>query len=501
MRALQDASRVTLMVAVLLAPAAAQGHMDREFGYRISPPNKWEAVPPQPRETHLKMKWTSPRPERDLPAEMHVYVFERTKEEETASDGDGAESVEAALRAFRRRQQVRSYSEFINSDYRRKGMKLGKGKKFRVKGPKDRPIESALRYKTSRPSNMVRGATKMADYVVYVGVIVTPRFEYAIECFASEKADRKLGPAFKSAIRSFRLLDAPVQSRTTGDTDERPAADGYKRTGMTAKEEARKRARDEVARTPGWWYLETDRYMIVTNCEKKRKGFIQEIGRRLEAIRDRYEVDFPAAKPITEVSIVRVCKDRSTYMNYGAPGGSAGYWSASARELVFYRKGGEKTPFQVLNHEAFHQYIYYSCGSLSPHSWYNEGLGDYYAGARFQGKRITRIAPFLWRRDTIRSAVRDGSYVPIKDIIRYSQRQYYSNSRLCYAQGWSMIYFLQKGISEDHPWRRIIPTYLKTLQATQERDKAVDAAFEGVDLDRFESAWKAFTVKGKVLTR
>ena len=55
-----------------------------------------------------------------------------------------------------------------------------------------------------------------------------------------------------------------------------------------------------------------------------------------------------------------------------------------------------ETTLAVLYHEAFHQYIYYSVGKVAPHSWFNEGHGDYYAGARYADKKFT-IRPFAWR--------------------------------------------------------------------------------------------------------
>jgi hypothetical protein len=240
--------------------------------------------------------------------------------------------------------------------------------------------------------------------------------------------------------------------------------------------------------------------MLVTNVEKRgsNEGFIRLLGRRLESIRDQYEIDFPPAKPIDAVSIVRVCKDDKTYRDYGGPGGSAGYWFAPAEELVFYKDAGDKrTPFAVLSHEAFHQYIFYCCGNISPHSWFNEGYGDYYSGADMtdDGRRLLGIKPFEWRRDTIKSALRSKTHVPIKDIINYSQGQYYSNPDLCYAQGWSIIYFLNKGISEKHEWRQILPTYLKVIQESGEPKQAVEAAFAGVDLEEFEKAWISFTLR------
>ncbi|NRA95579.1 MAG: hypothetical protein HRU14_05155 [Planctomycetes bacterium] len=492
------------MAALNAAPVDAQSYKDTKFGYSIKTLPKWNAVPPKPDEKHLVMKWASKREIRELPAEIHVYVFNRKTKGgygDIQVSGDVPATVRAALA---RLSTQKSYAAFVKSDMERAGMSLVKGKKLRIRSPKNRTVESALMYETSRESRFAKGTYKMADYFVLAGVVTTPDWEYAVECFASEKALRKLKGSFQSIIKSFRLLDAPEvaerpASADTGGSDaqrKRGAPGDYERTTLTEREEARKRAREQVARTPGWWYHETPRYMVVTNCEKKRKPFIKDIGRRLEAIRNQYEKDFPPAKPISAVSIVRVCKDKKGYRDYGGSRTSAGYWSSSAKELVFYRADSTDMPLMVLNHEAFHQYIFYSCGKLSPHAWYNEGYGDYYAGAVIQGKRISKIKPFLWRRDTIRNAARKGTHVPIKDIIKYTQREYYTNPKLCYAQGWSMIYFLNTALPKSHRWQKILPTYLKTLQTTKDREKAVDAAFKDVDLDAFEAAWRAYTIRG-----
>ncbi|MAG58496.1 MAG: hypothetical protein CMJ83_19585 [Planctomycetes bacterium] len=491
------------LVLILGAALPAQKNWeDEKYGYSINTLKDWEAVPPQPTDKYIVAKWVSKRRIRELPAEMHVYVFNRKAAAPTTGPLDGRE-IPAALREyFQKMGAKKSYADWIASDRGRAGMSLKKGKKLRVKSPAAAKLKAGLMYTTSRPSGYVRGAERMGDFLVVVGVITTEDIEYAVECFCSKQAERKMKARFQSVVKSFKLLK---KRPDLAKSEEKPAAgkgEGYDRTIETARDEARRVARENAKRNPGWWYLETKRYMIVTNVPRKKKPFIKTLGTRLEAIRDLYEKDFPTAKPLTAVSIVRVCKDHKTYSDYGGPGGSAGYWYSPAKELVFYKEAGDKrTPFAVLSHEAFHQYIYYACGELSPHSWFNEGYGDYYSGAHISGSRVLKVNPFKWRVDTIKKAVRTGTHVPIKDIIRYSQGQYYSNPQVCYAEGWSIVYFLNKGIPKVHPWRQILPTYLKVLQETQDRNKAVDAAFEGVDLDAFEKAWAAFTAKGTKLRK
>src|SRR5262249_7475788 len=90
------------------------------------------------------------------------------------------------------------------------------------------------------------------------------------------------------------------------------------------------------------------------------------------------EPDFAQSQELSKCSVVRVCKDAGEYHSYGGPAMAAGHWDSNARELVIYddrANGGKGDTWITLNHEAFHQYIYYFYGNLAPHSWYNEGTG------------------------------------------------------------------------------------------------------------------------------
>jgi len=285
----------------------------------------------------------------------------------------------------------------------------------------------------------------------------------------------------------------------------------------------------EEAETAGWMVDDTENYILVYNT--KDEALIRTLKRELEAIRKVYERLFPPVAPVTAVSAVRVCKDKETYHDYGGPSGSGGYWYDKAEELVFYdyedvgreRGSGKANSRIVLYHEAFHQYIFYSAGSMAPHSWFNEGYGDFFSGARFdRAGEVSKIGVNPWRIHTIQRAIQEDEHKSWKEIIRFSQRDYYTKSpHICYAQGWSMIYFLQqsKVVKKKEEWSKILPTYfrvmkeaydeeeeglVKTKQLENEqqveaaqkraREKAVKAAFEDVDLREIEEAWIDFTL-------
>ena len=127
--------------------------------------------------------------------------------------------------------------------------------------------------------------------------------------------------------------------------------------------------------------------------------------------------------------------------------------------------------------------------------------------------------------------IENGPLAPWKDIIRWSQREYYggNDKRMqgghSYAQGWSMIYFLRESkVAQKHEvWSTILDVYFNTLRESynsglaeleaagdgenyqkisQLSEKsltlAVDTAFADVDFEEIEEEWKKFILGLKV---
>ncbi len=275
----------------------------------------------------------------------------------------------------------------------------------------------------------------------------------------------------------------------------------------------------------GWKVEDTENYIVLYDTPDQ--PLVRKIIRDLELLRVEYQKLFPSEKPVESVSTVRICKSRDEYLSYGGPPMSAGYWNWDAEELVFYdaevqdksHHVSDANTFIVLYHEAFHQYIHYSTGELPPHSWFNEGHGDYFSGATIRDGKMRSIGPNPWRLKTIQGAVKDGKHVPLRDLLSYEQAQYYANPYICYAEGWSLIYFLRKSelVAKRPEWAQILPTYFAELKSgyaaeiakleaagkakdqglrakagLEVRKAALAKAIEGVDIDELERAWKAY---------
>jgi len=295
----------------------------------------------------------------------------------------------------------------------------------------------------------------------------------------------------------------------------------YARKGLKAVD-FRIKVRMDLVR--GWKAEDTENFIVIYDTPDKK--LVDKICRDLETLRKEYVKLFPPSNPVETVSAVRVCKSKQEYHSYGGRENTAGYWNAADEELVLYdavnveQKGGQKADvdtFIALYHEAFHQYIYYSTGELPPHSWFDEGHGDYFSGAQIKDGKLKQIGVMPWRIDLIKETIALERDIDWEKILRFEQPAYYERDivHICYAQGWSMVYFLRKSevVAKRPEWAKILPTYFDTLKANYQaktagmdaedrgargkagyeaRNEALEAAFKDVDLAEITKAWEGF---------
>ena len=438
-------------------------------------PAEWSAVPLEPGETEIVAKFSEKAAEAKgvLPNQVTVYRLGTAARAAVT----GEPSLEDRLRAAMGRQ-ANDLVELANEHFKRNefagSIDPAKGKPITSKD--DVPgllhvtevqyAEKALADRYPKQFHLVATWAKPGENVQY-GM-----------WFRSEVARRKkFEPVFRAVVASFRWFDDKAKEVVTLSV-----LDGVNIS-------AAKRGEIERGLVAGWNVIVSSKknYIVIYNTVKDRNHLLAKIiAERIELIREQvYEKQFPPKKKIEDVCIVRVCGGRAEYMAYGGPGGSAGYWSPYHEELVFYdaspAKAADDDTIAVLYHEAFHQYIHYSAGRVAPHSWFNEGHGDYYAGAKLVAGKFV-IKPFTWRMGIIKNALRAGAspvkdagfdrtkhgYTPLDRLTAFSQGEYYSYPDVCYAQGWSLIYFLREIVPKNAKWNAkwgtILETYFSVLQ-------------------------------------
>jgi len=429
------------------APVTLGPHIkDESNGYKLRIPLKWEQVPTKFQEVAIVGKWGGRAKRGYYEPFCNVLRFVRAAKEGGAEESGlpggfpvgGMPGYEGLLRF-----QPKDLWEYL-------GRNTVVGSWPPTPEPDFKMADKSLRADVRVFREAPRGGGAPRDVAQYSGLAIAAQIEkadgsgdavFGVIFVCSQADEEQMANAFRQAIRSFKLLD--LAEADTPEEGEDAVTDADIFVDSETKPEAWRAARKKKL-IQGWDAVDTKNYLVVYNKEVKPL-LVKTIAKHIEAIREQvYEKLFPPAREMKAISVVRVCKDPQEYARYGGPGGSAGYWSRGDEELVFYQdKSNEKDSLRVLYHEAFHQYIHYAVGDVAPHSWFNEGHGDYFAGFDYKdGKFVPNV--FRWRTGIIADALATRSYVPLDQFLKYTQGQYYANPGLCYAQGWSFIYFLRE---------------------------------------------------------
>jgi hypothetical protein len=526
---------LALWVCAAVAPARAQEPKAGEYytdstdlGFKIRVPAKWDLIPPSPDDGNLIAKY-DPKTNKEVQIgkgetmDLHVWLlkFDRRKAPAAAAQPAGQRKFVA---------QDKNLPEWLKA-HGLTGFKPGTPKDLEI----NKVAASECVYLNTTLSN-----AKEEVRLYAMTYKLTPEVDVVFAGWGPGDPKRwsKFEGAFKEMARSLKMVDV-----ASGKPD--LAADA------SLRDKKRAELVDRLTRTPGWKLYESPNYFFVSDNDDK--AFLDELMGRLEAIHAVYEQDYPAAKakeireaaalaktgavekpkkedgsdddepkdkPKTGVaerivtdnseqakcSVVRVCKNADEYHSYGGPPQAAGHWDSNAQELVIYddrANGGKGDTWITLNHEAFHQYIYYFYGNIAPHSWYNEGTGDFYSGYVYKNARFT-LEKNPWRKETIKQAIQQEEFVPLAELMRWDQKQYYGQNKLgatgyvTYAEGWSLIYFLRTGKKNkakgwDARWDTILEDYLRVLAATGKPEQAIEQCLTGVDIDALQAAWLEYT--------
>ena len=449
-------------------------YRDESNGFQVSPPSKWEQVPTKFQDVVTLGKWVAKRAKRGYYTPS-MYVVRFFKPKGAAAGESPADVAKRGMpgRGGMMRSQPKNVWEFVERFL---------GKSTVVEDVPDFRMSRSKKFKAHLKvyHEQIRGSGRDLDkrQTLCVAARIESRDPasdaiYGVVFFATIADMKDVLRPFKTIIKRFRILEDDDEDEEGGVSDADIFVDSETKPDIWREARRRKLIK-------GWGAIDTKNYLIVYNKEVKRP-LLKKIAKHIEAIREQiYQNLFPPSREIKAVSVVRVCKDIKEYHSYGGPPGSAGYWSRGDEELVV--PAGMSDSIRVLYHEAFHQYIHYAVGDVSPHSWFNEGHGDYFAGFNYRGKKF-KPAPFRWRTGIIATALSSKSYVPLKKFLKYTQGEYYANAGLCYAQGWSFVYFLReierRKIKKYKQYWGLLDRYFDGIKRNVKSVK--ENAFEGLD--------------------
>ena len=476
---------------------AATVYRDTKYKFSLYRFDKWEQVPVEVDEEYAVAKFYEPGSKGDtFRPSMEVLRLEKRPDETETPATEGAGPAKDPPKSppksgRRKRSEPKSIYEIATQSLLRlDAAKWPEDKNWKPVVSKDKvpgkfwALEVPLSGGRPNPD---------ATLLMLLAAFEKDGVEYGILVTSSARRRETYEPLTKAIAKSFLFFDEKAKDVATfGVLD-----------GINISPERRKQIEEGIRGLKSWDVIVSPKknYVVVYNTKNDtNKELARTLADRIERIREQiYEKQFPPAKKVETVSVMRVCGDATEYHAYGGPQGSAGYWNSHSEELVFYdasrsRRVDDNT-LAVLYHEAFHQYIFYSVGNVAPHSWFNEGHGDYYAGAKYGTSKFT-ISPFRWRIGTLKTALTQGprsckvtkdaegketktwgntGYTPLKDLVEFSQADYYAYPAVSYAQGWSLIYFLREEVPKKKEWNakwgKILPTYFDTLKRLAANDK------------------------------
>jgi hypothetical protein len=473
-------------------------YKNEKYGFKFRPMGGWTSFPPQPGEETVVVHFRTEKAERGpgwaYTPECYVYYFPKDKG---------------------------SFAEYCKGKWR--GCSVME-KKF----IKSRKLPANSQYLVS----MQAGDSKGAGFGI---AYHREEYDIGVLYFCNQKSlKKKYEKLFLMSLMTFRFFEAKKKSTSSGDSDKDKLA-------------IQKRYDYEKTRVPPGWTLVPPKrmknfYLVYYNCEHKDANSVMT---RILQIRPEFSRYYP---PMNQefvdraAPIVRVCKTQRDFQYYSGMRnpGVLGYWSPGQEELVIFRKSqfgmSLKDLYLVLQHEGFHQFIFYACGRVSPCISLNEGGAEFFASFQKAGNKMVPTFEHSMRKGVIKGFVSSGNYKPLRTFLELTQGQHYGNSNLHYAQGWALTEFLMLGDRAPasrrrfkKEWKEIIPTYFKTLQnqvAAKERkgpedgDKekadndrenfgnldgadtrtkilknALERALEGIDMEELEKAWCFFVKK------
>jgi len=261
-----------------------------------------------------------------------------------------------------------------------------------------------------------------------------------------------------------------------------------------------------------WWFLETENYIIVSNLKSKK--LIGDIEKNIEQCRKVFQSFYPIKKPLKEVSVLKVFKDRDEYLAYLGRNSdllwSIGFWASHKKELavspIDNLKGQDlnKMVLFVLYHEGFHQYMYYASDKSQISMWFDEGNATFFEGIKFKGKDNFEMEITKRCQEMDRLVQRNRLNIPA--LLHMDREEFYSEKGRSdnYTLSWGIMYFLYKGapiLKNKNNYSEIPMKYYDALLATGNPKKATETAWEGVDMSKFKEDFLSFWNNDNYVTR
>lgn len=461
---------------VLTVPLDAQRKIEidkevrvKQWGYVIRPLKGWNSMPSDQEDKFSVGRWKLALDEFEKRGDYEAVqsgsycelkILRIQVKVDTPASKDGAKPTDSLPASLEARFNPKTLDEWIEANYE------GASKRWVTSPLKGGKMQGDVLEFGSKAQHVTVGRFR------HLGV------EWAVIYTSFEENYQKTWRDwYMKSIQTFEVVE---------NVDPEVAAAQNKDVTKLEGEEKRAALKASIAGKPGWFTVDTKYYVFLSNADKQ---FVESLAKDLEVVREKvYVPNFKPRNAKVPLNPVRVFATQSEYHQFGGPGGSAGYFSPTKGELVLFQKFDDQSATKsqkdcrsVMFHEGFHQYIHYAVGDVSPHSWFNEGHGDYFAGLVVSGGQISKVNTFDWRVRYLKDHMSgDRDLIPLRSLLRYPQSEYYNNAGLKYSQGWAIIYYL-RNVSKNKAHKQALETYFNYLADNVTAFKAKKKEGDGDD--------------------
>lgn len=208
-------------------------------------------------------------------------------------------------------------------------------------------------------------------------------------------------------------------------------------------------AAQELPPSEGWIEVRSPHFVVLSDAGERQA---RRIAGQFENIRGVYQRALPNARVDAPMPVLIFAARNARTLDRLLPGYRE--QTLQARPAGVFVSGNEKhfvalradasgaNPYQIVYHEYFHVVTRLSLGEIP--LWLNEGLAEFWAHARFVGRKVIlgEVAAHHIRR------LRDEGLIPFEEFFAVGHASpWYRGERkgLFYAQAWALVHLLMVG--------------------------------------------------------
>lgn len=328
-------------------------------------------------------------------------------------------------------------------------------------------------------------------------------------CAVINLADAKDNQKARSNFESQFLTKVTAAPRTYTNTQSDQRAKELLPTRAAASSSAipdspsRIAARKSIANMKEWWFAETQEYIFLSDVRSATgRALVKEMQQNMPHLRGAYAKLIPPFEPLTDANVVRIFETQEAYKQYVGEKleWSSGLWSPMQRELVILSQGRDHAKtIEIIQHEGFHQYLFFATSMITSLPWYNEGHACFFEAAQVDRQGAVKIPENSRAQHLMANLEAAAKHIPALLTMDYDL--FYAKEdemrSLNYTSAWALIYYLRKGapLERTNPYAQILDKYLAVLKTSKSSATATTEAFYNIDMKKLQEDFTNFWMR------